>query len=156
MYIKLASNKPELAAAIFGREGTIHQSFLRIRTEETSAGTRPLTEERDQVLLKDEAAQVKNKLKPAGLKSYGIKLDEAAWSVVKDDTLKTAYTYRWNRDARLRKIVEAARNQGKTLLYYTPGVATSNLGGMRSSSDGSISGQNKIGRILMDLAGFPA
>ena len=156
MYIKLASNKPELAAAIFGREGTIHQSFLRIRTEETSAGTRPLSEERDQVLLKDEAAQVKNKLKPAGLKSYGIKLDDAAWSVVKDDTLKTAYTYRWNRDARLRKIVEAARNQGKTLLYYTPGVATSNLGGMRSSSDGRISGQNKIGRILMDLAGFPA
>jgi hypothetical protein len=52
--------------------------------------------------------------------------------------------------------VEAARNQNKILLYYTPGASTSNLGGIHRRNDGRIIGENRIGKVLMRLAGYPS
>jgi predicted NAD-dependent protein-ADP-ribosyltransferase YbiA (DUF1768 family) len=75
------------------------------------------------------------------------------WATVKDEVLRDALKQRWEQDVKLRKIIEAVRNQGKILLFYTPGAAA-NLGGIRRD-DGSIEGDNKIGRIWMELANFP-
>jgi hypothetical protein len=154
MKYKLASTKPDLAKSLFSRDGRIHQKFLNQRLLETNSNTKPLSEKRDFELLQEERDEVRKALRPATQKTYSAPIDEAAWATVKDKVLLDALTQRWEKDARLRKIVEAARSQGKILLYYTPGASSSNLGAVRKP-DGAIEGDNKMGRILMNLAGFP-
>jgi predicted NAD-dependent protein-ADP-ribosyltransferase YbiA (DUF1768 family) len=153
MRVKLASNKPEMAPKIFGREGTIHQKILNDKTIESGAGTRPLTEERDHEYTKMEMAAVKDAMRPPPLKKLGVIVDEAKWATAKEAMLTEALTQRWTKDARFRKAVEAARSKGKYLLFYTPGSST-NVGGVRRES-GRIDGENKIGKIMMKLAGYP-
>lgn len=154
MKYKVASTKPDLAKSLFSREGRIHQKFMNQRLLETNSNTKPLGEKRDFELLQEEKDEVRKALRPATQKMYSAPIDEAAWATVKDKVLLDALTQRWEKDARLRKIVEAARSQGKILLYYTPGASTSNLGAVRKP-DGAIEGDNKIGKTYMNLAGFP-
>lgn len=160
MRIKLATTKPELAETIFSREGSIHQKFLTDRVALTNGGTKPLSEEEDTRLLEAEIAAVKDAMREPYLKRYwrgtpGKIIDEAAWATVKAAVIEDAITQRWTKDARFRKIVETARDRGKYLLYYTPGAASSNVGGVRSTKTGAIEGQNMIGKIIMKLAGYP-
>lgn len=148
------TNKPELAETIFSREGTIHQRFLNDRLGMTNGGTKPLPEEEDHDLLKAELSAVKLAAGGVALKKYKAVVDEAAWATQKDKVLEEAIKQRWEKDARFRKIIETARNLGKYLLYYTPG-ATTNLGGKRDKDSGQIEGDNKVGKIMMRLAGYP-
>jgi predicted NAD-dependent protein-ADP-ribosyltransferase YbiA (DUF1768 family) len=119
----------------------------------SNGGTKSLTEEQDHALLKSEIAAVKLAAGGVALKKYKATVDEAKWAIEKDKVLEEAITQRWTRDARFRKIVEAARRLGKYLLYYVPG-ATTNLGGVREKDSGRIQGTNKVGRIMMNLAGY--
>jgi hypothetical protein len=153
MKYQLASNKPELGREIFAREGTIHQDFQRKRTTESAQGARALTAERDTDLLKEERTKVIEESAPSAFKKYRAVFNDKAWFTVKDAQLEKALKYRWENDARFRKIIEAARDKGKTLLYYTPGGNSTNLGGVRRNS-GEIEGDNKMGKIMMELAGF--
>ena len=160
MRIKLATDKPELAESIFSREGSIHQKFLTDRVALTNAGTKPLSEEEDTRLLEAEVAAVKDAMREPFLKRYwrgttGKIVDEAKWATVKGEVIEDAINQRWTKDARFRKIVETARDRGKYLLYYTPGAASSNVGGIRSTKTGVIEGQNMIGKTMMRLAGYP-
>ena len=160
MRIKLATDKPELAETIFSREGSIHQKFLTDRVALTNAGTKPLSEEEDTRLLEAEVAAVKDAMREPFLKRYwrgapGKIVDEAKWASVKGEVIEDAVNQRWTKDARFRKIVETARDRGKYLLYYTPGAASSNVGGIRSTKTGVIEGQNLIGKTMMRLAGYP-
>ena len=154
MRVKRATNKPELAETIFSREGTIHQRFLNDRLGMTNGGTKQLSEEEDHDLLKAELSAVKLAAGGVSLKKYKAVVDEAAWATEKDKVLEEALKQRWERDARFRKIIETARNLGKYLLFYTPG-ATTNLGGKRDRDTGQIDGDNKVGKIMMRLAGYP-
>jgi predicted NAD-dependent protein-ADP-ribosyltransferase YbiA (DUF1768 family) len=154
MRVKRATNKPELAETIFSREGTIHQRFLQDRLGMTNGGTKKLSEEDDHDLLKAELSAVKLAAGGVALKKYKAVVDEAAWATEKDKVLEEAVKQRWDRDARFRKIIDAARNLGKYLLFYTPG-ATTNLGGKRDKDSGQIEGDNKVGKIMMRLAGYP-
>ena len=151
----MATDKPELAKTLFSREGTIHQKFLGDRLALTNAGTKPLSEEEDARLLEAEIAAVKDAMRPPYLKRYKATVNEATWATVKDTVLQQAIEQRWTKDARFRKIIEAARDRGKYLLYYTPGSSVSNVGGVRSTQSGRIEGENKIGKIMMKLAGYP-
>ena len=63
-----------------------------------------------------------------------------------------ALKYRWEHDKLFRETVENARNNGKYLLYSVSSD-TSELGGKRSET-GTINGENKVGRFIMELAGF--
>ena len=155
MRVKLGAKNPSLAASLFSREGDIHQKFLNARLVESNGGTKPLSEERDHEIMKTEIAAVRDAQRPAALKKYKAVVDEAAWATAKDATLEAGITQRWTKDARFRRIVEAARNQGKYLLYYTPGAATSNMGGVRSSKTDMIEGENRMGKTMMRLAGYP-
>ncbi len=155
MQYKLATNKPEAAVSLLSREGSIHQKYLSQRLIETNDGAKELPKKRDYELLKEESEEVKKAVRPAQFKKEGAKFDAAKWATVKDKVLEDALGYRWKHDARLRKIVQAAKEQGKTLLYYTPGAGASNLGGIRKANTGMIQGDNRIGKILMKLAGFP-
>ena len=160
MRVKVATDKPELAESIFGREGSIHQKFLTDRVALTNAGTKPLSEEEDARLLELEVAAVKDAMREPFLRRYwrgttGKIVDEAKWATAKDQVIEDAITQRWTKDARFRKIIETARDKGKYLLYYTPGSSTSNVGGVRSTKTGVIEGQNRIGKTMMRLAGYP-
>ena len=153
MMYKQATSKPELAVSLFARDGSIHQEYLGQRLTETAGGTKPLPEDRDYALLENESKDVKAAMKAATVKKYKGTFDETKWASMKDAVLLDGLTQRWENDAKLRKIVEAARNQGKILLFYTPGAVT-NMGGVRRD-DGTIEGDNKVGKILMGLAKFP-
>jgi len=59
---------------------------------------------------------------------------------------------RYSKDARYRKILDAAKQQGKTLLFYT-GSANSEYGG-KQTKDKYLEGENKLGRAMMKIAGF--
>ena len=156
MKYKKATNKPELARSIFSQEGSIHQDFESKRLIETQAGKRPLTEERDAELLKEEATRVKSETTAQKMKLYRATYNEPAWAAAKDDVLRDGLTQRMTRDARFKRAVEAARNKGKYLLYYTGPSGASELGGVRKTQTGMIEGENKVGRFIMQLANFPA
>ena len=96
---------------------------------------------------------MRDAIRPSAFKKYKSTFDEAAWATQKDDILMEGLRQRWETDARFRKIVEAVRDKGKTLLYYAPGSNSSNLGGVRKNS-GVIEGGNKMGQMIMELAGF--
>jgi len=155
MKVKLATSKPELAQTLFGREGTVHQRYLQDRITETNGGTKLLPSDRDYELLRQETMAVREAARDPNLRKYKAVVDDAAWALQKDRMLEVALQQRWTRDARLRKIIEAAREKGKTLLYFTPGTSSSNLGGVHRTSTGLIEGSNKVGKIYMKLAGFP-
>jgi hypothetical protein len=150
---ELASNKPELGKELFARTGTIHQEFLRQRATESAQGARALTAEREHDLLKAERKKVQDESAPATFKKYRATFDDTAWFTVKDKELEKALTYRWENDARLRRIVEAAKAKGLYLLYYTGVGSGSDLGGKRTDK-GFIDGENKVGEILMRLAKY--
>jgi predicted NAD-dependent protein-ADP-ribosyltransferase YbiA (DUF1768 family) len=162
MRMKVATNKPELSETLFSRDGIIHQKFLTDRVAFTNAGTKALTEEEDTRLLESEIASVKDAMREPYLRqrywrddSKGKIVDEAKWANTKNNVIEEAMTQRWQKDARFRKIVERARDLGKYLLYYTPGAASANVGGIRSTKTGNIEGQNLIGKTIMKLAGYP-
>jgi PAS domain-containing protein len=147
MMYKLATTIPLTGPSLFSRDGSIHQEYVKQRLTETDGGSKPLPEDRDYDLLNDESKQVKDAMRAATVKKYKGTFDEAKWATVKDQALRDGLTQRWENDARLRRIVEAARNQGKILLFYTPGAAT-NMGGIRRD-DGRIEGGNKVWRNFL-------
>jgi hypothetical protein len=78
---------------------------------------------------------------------------------VKDEMLRYALNFRWTRYERFRKGVEAAKDEGKYVLYAaTAEVSAKNsaaeLSGVRSPATGKITGENKVGRFIMEIAGF--
>jgi predicted NAD-dependent protein-ADP-ribosyltransferase YbiA (DUF1768 family) len=148
-----ASNKPELGALMFGQEGTIHQEFLRQRQVESAQGTKALDDRREYELFVAEWKRVKEELTSAAMKRHKATLDDAKWIATKDTVLEEGLKQRWEKDARLRKIVEAVRTKGLYILYDTGAVSGSELGGKRTA-DGTIDGENKVGMILMRLAKF--
>lgn len=153
MKVKLASNNPDLAETIFGREGSIHKEFLTIRIAETGGYKRPLDESRDYELLAEERDKVQSESKPSSIYKYNKTIyDEAKWATLKDKMLREALTQRYTKDAKFVKIVNAAKEKGKYLLYYS--LAATDLGGKRKE-DGTIEGQNKVGKFIMEIAGFP-
>jgi len=154
MRYKVATDKPGLAQSIFGPQGSIHQKFLRQRAAEigVGSGAKPLTDERDAKLHVEELKEVHNEMRAVAMKKWKATFDQAKWDGVKDDLLKEAVRQRWEKDARFRTIVEAAKQQGKTLLFYT-GSASSEYGGKRTQ-EGYLEGENKLGKAIMEIAGF--
>jgi len=154
MRYKIATDKPALSQTIFSSQGTIHQKFLRQRQLEMGigAGAKPLSDDRDAALLVEEMKEVHDEMRQTAMKKWKAKFDEPKWSSVKDDLLKDAVRQRWEKDARFRTVVEAAKQQGKTLLFYT-GSASSEYGGKRTQ-EGYLQGENKLGKAMMEIAGF--
>jgi len=154
MKYKVASDKPSLAQSIFGPDGTIHQKFLRQKQAEigVGAGAKPLTEAREAALLTEELKEIHTESRLAAMKKWKAKFDDAKWTSVKDELLENAVRQRWDKDARFHTIVEAAKQQGKYLLFFT-GSASSEYGGKRTK-EGFLEGENKLGKMIMKVAGF--
>jgi hypothetical protein len=136
MKYKLASDRPELAAQ-FAMGGGIHQKYLAALAK---AGANV------KKLAKAESDELAKPLE-------GVTFNEGLWLTLKDTELRKALAYRLAHDARFFAIVDAARRKKLYLLFYTgPGVG-SDLGGKRTNA-GTIEGQNKVGKMIMELAKF--
>jgi predicted NAD-dependent protein-ADP-ribosyltransferase YbiA (DUF1768 family) len=77
--------------------------------------------------------------------------DPSKWAVVKDELLQNALEQRYANDARFQTIVKAAREQNKYLLYYT--TSANDLGGSVTANS-KVEGENRVGKIIMGLAGY--
>ena len=154
MKYKVATDKPGLAQSIFGPDGTIHQKFLRQKQAEigVGAGAKPLTEAREAAILVEELKEIHAESRLAAMKKWKAKFDDVKWTSVKDELLENAVKQRWDKDARFHTIVEAAKQQGKYLLFFT-GSASSEYGGKRTK-EGYLEGENKLGKAIMKVAGF--
>jgi predicted NAD-dependent protein-ADP-ribosyltransferase YbiA (DUF1768 family) len=153
MRYKYATDKPTLATAIFGQESPIiHQKFENLRRAEMGPTQKPLHPNRDAQLLTEEVKAVHAEMKPAAMKKHNAKFDEVKWNAVKEGLLEEAVKQRYAKDQDFRTILEAAKQQGKTLLFYT-GSASSEYGGKRTA-EGVIEGENKLGKMMMKVAGF--
>ena len=154
MKYKVATDKPELAQGLFGFQSPIHQKFVRQRAAEVGigVGAKALPDDRDAKLLTEELSEVHDEMRGVAMKRWKAKFDQAKWDNVKDGLLKEAVRQRWEKDARFRTVVEAAKQQGKTLLFYT-GSANSEYGGKRTNV-GVLEGENKLGKTIMEIAGF--
>lgn len=149
MLMKEASNKPE-AAGDFTVKGGIHQKYVALAELDKAAGK--LTEARRAELTAEENKDLNERAKKTYLKKAGIVIDDAAWVSIKDDALKHGLRVRYERDARFRTIVDGLAAQGKMLVYEAESKS-SDLGGI-CRADGSVEGENKYGKFLMELAGF--
>jgi hypothetical protein len=152
MTYKYGTTNPDLGKTLFSREGTIHQAYLRRRKLETKDETIPLSYDKDHELIKEEINDIKAELRPAAFKKYKVVYNESNYLVKRDELLRKAVEQRYKKDERLRKILEAVRKSGKYLLYYMQS-GIKNLGGTRKAN-GTIEGDNKLGRLYMELAGF--
>ena len=89
-------------------------------------------------------------------KTYKLPLDDAKWATIKDEYYRRGLEDRWARDELFHKIVDAAKQAKKYMLYYQTektGDPTGEFSGILQEN-GRVSGGNKIGRLIMEVAGF--
>ena len=162
MKIQLATKNPGMASQLMSTKGKIHQDFATKRRIQAPAKESLA----DFNLLAEEATDVKKKSGKDFLKQIGAEITkEQDWIINKDDILRNALRYRWDNDKRFHDIIEACRipsNQKpstiispKYLLYSTKASnAASDLAGTRDINTGMIKGGNKMGKMIMEIAGF--
>ncbi len=143
----------EFLQAMFGTEGSIHQRALRAEIRER--GDKNIDDDQMKVILKEEYDDIQKQVKPSAIKANGFVSEEGEWSKHREHILREGLRQRWENDERFRKAVIALHKQKKYLLYYNPAVGMSYYGGMRRANK-MIEGENMIGRIIMDLAGYTA
>ena len=153
MMYKYGTNKPDIAVTLFSSKGSIHQEFLRKRTEESHNLQKAIPYEKDHELLNNEITEIKAAIRPAAFKKYGAVYNETNYIIKKDELLRKAVEYRYRNDERMIKILNAAKMKNKYLLYDSKNSMSADMGGIRKVS-GIIEGSNKLGKLYMELAGF--
>lgn len=151
MKFKYASARPDTAASIFGSDGSIALKYIAEGIAEAKKSkSKMLTREGREKLIQDEDTEVASEEQRL-LRGKGVNYDGARWAAVKDILLRDALMQRFEGDKRFCSIVSEALAANKYILYYdkNPG---SELGGARVPRVGTIQGQNKYGRMIMDLA----
>jgi len=158
----MGKDPAELAKRLFSTaEGKIHRDVNELMTADMrNAPTDTPKELRDKQtkrLLLELSMIRKRMVSTSLLTDYKIRIDEAKWNDVKDSFYRKGFEQRWQKDAMFHRIVEAAREQGKYLLYNVSstkyGAATGEFAGVRRK-DGTIEGGNLYGRLIMEIAKF--
>lgn len=159
MKLKHGAGKPELAIKLLSKNGSIHQNALAQMAKDgvKSEPTTKTDKAKLTAALLEELIDIKNIMSPGTLhKDYKATVDDAEWNKVKDYHYRRGLEHRWKKDAMFRRIVEEARKEKKYLLYYRTkkvGDSTGELSG-KLAEDGHVQGENKIGRLLMEIAHF--
>lgn len=154
MKYKVATNKPDLAQSLFSSKvGSIHQEYKEAQTIASSQGAKAISPELALTMLKSVRAKINDAVAPEGFTKWRATFETGKWLVKKDEFLTDALRQRWEKDAKFRRIVMAAKVKNLYLLYFTGPKAGSELGGHRTAR-GTIEGENKVGRIIMSLAGY--
>ncbi len=144
------ANGEKAARRIFSAQGAIHQKFIGERM------ARAITEDKHDLYqnsLKDELAAIQQAMRPAELAKAGVELTSPEdCTRVMHEALREGLRQRLERDALFRTIVQKAREKGKYLLNFD--IKGGDMTGRRGS-DGKIKGNNRVGTVLMELAGIP-
>jgi hypothetical protein len=157
----------DLGELLMSVEGDIHQKAENIRRQEMLAKKFLPESDNDYKLLVKEAQEVRRFFtrKQSNLKKAEISDDK--WFPIRDKHLHDALRYRFKFDARFHAAVMAAKNDKKYLLY-TKTLTNSNINEVSEAVEGSASelygkrdvsrkiilGKNKVGLMLMEIAGF--
>ena len=160
MKIKHGAKDPGLAIRLFSSEtGSIR---LAAKREMSEKGIRPnpkTNADKDKLsaALLNELVTIKNIMNPAALKKDNkAVVDDASWNRVKDTYYRKGLLDRWTKDKMFKRIVEKAKEQKKYMLYSITkkiGNPKGELAGVWQDN-GRIDGENKIGRLLMEVADF--
>ena len=159
------SNKADLAISLMSTSGSIHQKYaLERRQKSIKVGSES---PKDYELLDKEIDDVKRAMTKQYLNRFKVIFDENKWNrplaaddplSFRDRVLMDALIYRWEHDERFRRIIEAAREQNKYLLYSVGAKSSdSEFAGAREMTGpqkGRIKGGNKVGIFIMKIAGF--
>jgi hypothetical protein len=155
MKYTLASNKKDLGKQIskdtFTHDGTIHQKYLGILQERAGGPGKIPSDSVRQTVLAEERRAILDFAKSTTMKKYKVDFNEATWNSIKDGLLRYALEQRFAEDEKFQKIIAKVRDDKMYLLYDTP---ISNDEGGERKNDGSIVGQNKVGKLMMELAGY--
>jgi hypothetical protein len=147
MKFKYASTRPDYAEK-FSRAGSIHQFWLNEReVARKNKRNKQLSRDDFNKFVKSESDEVERELYKL-INQPDVGFDESSWSTVKDALLQQAIAQRLRGDKRFCVIVNAAIQQQKYLLYTNK---KTELGGERAAN-GTIQGQNKYGRYILQLA----
>jgi SAM-dependent methyltransferase len=161
MMLKYGAKNSDLALTLLSTEkGSIHRIAVREMQKQKVEGDVTSKDKRGKqiAILLQELVDIKNQMNPSTLASTNkVVIDAAAWDKVKDYHLRRALNERWTKDKMFRQIVEKARLEKKYLLYYVTkkvGDPTGELTGRLSEKTGRIEGENKVGKLIMELANF--
>lgn len=151
MMIKHCAGNATIAKRLFGEDGAVHDRF---KNERRTKGISEKKFKEFQASLKEEYKAIQDSLKTAELRKYkitGFNVGSCAEVMMK--AYKNGYEQRMERDATFRAIMGRASEKQIYLLNFDP--AGTDLSGRRLKLDKTIKGNNKIGKILMDIAGIP-
>jgi predicted NAD-dependent protein-ADP-ribosyltransferase YbiA (DUF1768 family) len=140
----LATNKPELGAQLFSLTGNIHQGYEMKKPGKSA----------DEVatLIEEEGSAMRDAQKPAAFRKTAAKFNQEAWDAVKERVIADLVRQRYEGDARFREILNALATQKARLVYFTAGGSTEMSGSLKP--DGSIEGENLLGRAYMKQVGL--
>ncbi len=161
-----ASNHPELVIPLFSTMGnTIHQKYITKRREKR-VPYKSLTPD-DYKMMEEEVKEVKHKLGKEFADKQRVIFDDAKWNrpirngdplSMRDRILYDALMYRWEKDENFRKIIEEAREQHRYLLYNVGADSDkfewSAKLEIAGPTKGRITGENRLGFMLMEIAKF--
>ena len=85
----------------------------------------------------------------AGFKREGVTLDIKKWNSVRDEVMTKAVMARIEQDEEYKRILLRLKDMHVVLLHFDRGGSKSYWGG--KYKDGEIMGENKLGKIMMDL-----
>jgi len=145
---ELGTNKPELGAQLFSITGNMYQKYLE---EKRALGASPSAEAL--AVLSDElGVRMRDAQKPATIKKTGAIFTPETYVAAIEAPLGTYLKQRYDEDAVFRKILDAVKTQKVRLVAYTQAADNEMTGTVEK--DGSVSGTNLLGRVLMKLVGL--
>ena len=162
------SGELELGQLVMSNEGVIHQEAEKERRE--AMRSKPFLPESDMdyKLLTKEAQKVRKFLTTKKtLNQYKAQISEEKWLPIRDAYLRDALRYRFKFDERFRAGILAAKD-AKLYLLHTKASTNSNIDETSEAIEGSASelygkrdisrkiilGRNKVGVLLMEIAGY--
>ena len=160
--------EPDLGQLIMSMDGDIHQKAEKKRREAMQAKKFLPESDDDYKLLVKEAQEVRKFFTTRKhLNQYKADISDDKWLPIRDKYLHDALRYRFKFDARFHAAVTAAKNDKKYLLHTKTSTnsnineasdavegSASELYGKRDVSRKIILGKNKVGLMLMEIAGF--
>jgi hypothetical protein len=145
-----ASTIPEKGAELFRTEGTIHQTFERMRTDARRTKTGEVLDAELDRLVDGEVKTLRIESGKNKIVSRGGKWDDAAWLAAREGVYRDYLKKRYEVDERFRQMIDAVRATRGEILFVNG--KEPNALGVGVLDDGTVvGGENIVGKIMMEL-----
>lgn len=138
---QIASDRPELGPQTFSSNGNLHQTFAQERMN---------TSQEDN--YDKEGMAMRDAQKEKEMRKTGARFQSEAWNANKERVLSEFVRQRYERDAHFKEILDAIQVRKARLVYSPTGTPTELSGTVQT--DGSIQGDNLLGRVYMAQVGL--